>query len=271
MITEQGILFLFAFIIGAAIGSFINVVVYRLPKIMNEEWNEQASHHLGIEYTPPKRKFNLCTPRSGCPNCGSLIKSVNNIPIISFIKLKGKCHSCQAAISQRYPAIELSAGLLAIAGLSVYGINPLGIFVSGALLTLLCLALIDMDTMTLPDVIVYPLLWTGLLVSASDFAYISLHESVLGAAIGYMTLWLVFHIFKLLTKKEGMGHGDFKLLAAIGAWVGPIALTNVMVFASISGIFYLIAMKSFGKIQDVSKPIPFGPFLAFGGISALLF
>lgn len=260
-----------AFVAGSFLGSFINVVVHRLPKMMEEGWNEEASAHLGIDYERPARSYNLFTPRSSCTHCGTAIKCWHNIPLLGYLLLKGKCAHCQEAISTRYPAVELTAGLLSVAGVLVYGLTPLAVCISGALLTLLCLALIDRDTFLLPDAIVYPLLWAGLLVAYSGLGHVSLPDAVLGAVVGYLSLWSVYWVFKIVTGKEGMGYGDFKLLAAIGAWAGPLALINVILFASVSGIAYSIAMKVSGKQLDLDKPVPFGPFLAFGGIVALLF
>jgi len=253
-------------ILGLLVGSFLNVVIYRLPKMMERGWQQQCAELSGkpaAEIEP----FNLVVPRSACPHCNHLISAGENIPLISYLLLRGKCKSCRAPISPRYPVIEAISGLLC--GFAAYHFG-FGLAAVGAMLliwALLALAAIDFDTQFLPDDIVLPLVWTGLLLNLYG-TFTSLHDAVLGAIFGYLALWSVYWLFKLITGKEGMGYGDFKLLAALGAWLGWQLLPLIIILSSlvgaVVGITLIVAVKHGRNI-----PIPFGPYLAGGGLIAL--
>jgi leader peptidase (prepilin peptidase) / N-methyltransferase len=255
-----------SFLVGLAIGSFLNVVIYRLPKVMEREWREQCAELHG-ETPPPAPRFNLATPPSSCPACGHRIRAIENIPIVSYLVLRGKCAACGARISPRYPLVELAAGIAAGYAAWHFGFGWAAL---GAMLFLWCmiaLAFIDLDTQLLPDSITLPLLWAGLLLNARG-TYVDLHSAVTGAAAGYLVLWAVYWGFKLLTGKEGMGFGDFKLLAAIGAWLGWKALPVVVLLSSLVGALIgvlLIVLARRGR----EVPMPFGPYLAAAGAIAL--
>ncbi len=249
------------------VGSFLNVVIHRLPKMMEFEWQAQCAELNGkaVEEAP---HYNLVVPRSACPHCGHKIGALENIPVISYLMLRGKCKGCGANISMRYPIVELASGLLS--GLVAWHFG-FGMAALGALLfvwALLALAFIDFDTQLLPDDITMPLLWLGFLLNLSG-TFVSLLNAVLGAMAGYMVLWCVYWAFKLATGKEGMGYGDFKLLAAIGAWLGWQMLPLVIILSSlvgaVVGVFLIVAAR-----HGRNVPIPFGPYLAGGGLIALL-
>jgi len=271
-------LFIFlATLVGLVIGSFLNVVVYRLPIMLQREWRSQSRELLtaeGIELPAPSEEepFNLVTPRSCCPHCKTPIKAWQNVPLISFAILRGRCAACGAQISWRYPIVELLTGLLS--GLVAWHFG-FGMQAFGAILltwALISLTLIDIDTQLLPDVITLPLLWLGAgfaLVYPAPEGFTTLPESIVGAIAGYLSLWSVYHLFKLVTGKEGMGYGDFKLLGALGAWLGwkmlfPIILLSALVGA-VTGIAMIVV-----RGRDRQLPIPFGPFLAAAGFIALL-
>jgi leader peptidase (prepilin peptidase)/N-methyltransferase len=255
--------------LGLIVGSFLNVVIYRLPKMMEREWRTECELLLSgnSEATPAEHKpFNLAYPQSHCPHCDARIQPWQNIPIISYALLKGRCGNCRASISIRYPIIELIAGLLALlAAIQVgasWALLPVLIFV-WALLTL---TMIDIDHQLLPDQITLPLLWLGLALNAFGL-FVPLTDAVWGAIAGYLSLWSVFHIFRLITGKEGMGFGDFKLLAALGAWMGwqmlPIIILLSSLVGAVVGSLLLIAQR-----KGRSTPIPFGPYLAGAGLIA---
>ena len=252
---------------GVCVGSFLNVVIHRLPRMMEAEWRAECAALDGRE-PPAAEVFNLVAPRSRCPSCGAQITAMQNIPVVSWIALRGRCAACRAPISVRYPAVELAAGALAVllAWRLGYSAALLPALVYGW--ALLALTFIDLDTQLLPDDITLPLLWLGLLANAFG-AFVDLHSAVLGAAAGYLVLWLVYWAFRLLAKKEGMGYGDFKLLAAIGAWTGwqvlPVAIG---VAAGLGAVIGSISLWLSRKGADTR--IPFGPYLALGGIVALL-
>ena len=265
---------LFATLFGLLVGSFLNVVIYRLPIMMAKEWKKEC-----IDCFPdlvPKNKtakkeevFNLSVPRSRCPKCNTQIKFYDNIPIISWLLLKGKCRQCSNPISFRYPAIELLSGAMCFA---VSYLLPLSYFtVAAVLFTLVLIALtfIDIDTMLLPDQITLPLVWAGIYLALVGWSPVSLIDSVIGAMAGYLILWSIYWVFKLLTGKEGMGYGDFKLLAAIGAWLGWQQLPLVVLLSSVVGAIIGIAMLSAQK-KGFDKAIPFGPYLAIAGWICLL-
>ncbi|RPG33788.1 MAG: prepilin peptidase [Gammaproteobacteria bacterium TMED92] len=256
--------------VAASVGSFINVVAHRLPIMLRHQWSteHQQAHELGKTaiYRDP---FNLATPRSHCPKCGTQIRVLDNVPLLSWLWLGGRCRQCREPISLRYPMVELCALLLGFAVVGVYGYSAHSAFYCGLAWALLALLLIDYDTGLLPDPITQPLLWAGLITNLV-FPLIPLSDAVLGAIFGYTSLWLVFWSFKLLTGKEGMGYGDFKLLAALGAWLGWQALPQILMIAAVSGLLYALIRVALGK-QSFSNAIPFGPFLAFAGWFGLLF
>lgn len=254
--------------LGLFVGSFLNVVIFRLPKMMEREWHAQAAEVRGEE-VPAQARYNLATPRSTCPHCGHQIGALENIPVLSFVLLRGRCRHCGAGIGLRYPVVELLTGALCAAAALRFG--P-GLQLVGALLficVMIALAFIDLDTQLLPDSLTLPLLWLGLLFNLGE-TFASLDAAVLGAVIGYLSLWSVYWSFKLLTGKEGMGYGDFKLLAAIGAWLGWQVLPLTIVLSSAVGALAGIALILFAR-HGKNVPIPFGPYLAAAGLLALFF
>ncbi len=257
-----------ALALGLCIGSFLNVVIHRLPKMMEREWREQCAELAGTAATlPAEGRYNLLVPRSACPACGHRISALQNIPIISWLVLRGKCAACGARIAARYPVIELAAGLIGAYAAWRFGPSLAALGAAGFGWALLALAVIDFDTQLLPDDITLPLLWAGLLINfASVFA--PLGTAVIGAVAGYLSLWLVYWAFKLATGKEGMGHGDFKLLAAIGAWLGWQKLPLVILLSSVVGAAVGLLLIVFAR-HGREKPIPFGPYLAAAGLIAL--
>ena len=259
---------LVALIVGLCVGSFLNVVIHRLPLMMEHDWQQQCSELHG-QTAAENAPLTLSRPASRCPHCGHRIGALDNIPLLSWLLLKGKCRGCQAPISIRYPAVELLTGLLS-AGLAWhYGF---GMAALGALLFLwamIALTFIDADTQLLPDAITLPLLWLGLLFNLGA-TYVPLDQAVVGAVAGYLSLWSVYWLFKLATGKEGMGFGDFKLLAAIGAWAGWQALPVTILLSSVVGAVIGIALMIAAK-RGHSVPMPFGPYLAIAGTLALVY
>ncbi len=261
--------------LALSIGSFINVVAHRLPIILQRQWALESQHIQ--EPSPPypavtaahTDAFNLAQPRSHCPTCGEQLKVIDNLPVFSWVWLRGKCRYCGSAISVRYPLVELSALLLGVAVVAVYGYTVPGLFYCGFAWTLLALLLIDYDCGLLPDPITQPLLWFGLFLNTMH-PLVPIHDAVLGAIAGYLSLWLVFWLFKLATDRDGMGYGDFKLLAALGAWFGWQALPQLLMTAAVSGLIYALYLVLAGR-QSSANAIPFGPFLAVAGWGALLF
>lgn len=255
-------------LLGLFVGSFLNVVIHRLPKMMELEWQAQAAELRG-EALAERERFNLATPRSRCPHCGHQITAVENIPVVSFLLLRGRCRHCKAPIGIRYPVIEVLTGLLSAfaAWRFGYGIALLGAL--AFLWTMVALTFIDLDTQLLPDNLTLPLLWLGLLFNLPG-TYTELSSAVIGAVAGYLTLWSVFWLFKLVTGKEGMGYGDFKLLAAIGAWLGWQLLPLTILLSSAVGAVVGIGLIVFAR-HGRNVPIPFGPYLAAAGVLALFF
>ena len=258
------------FILGLLIGSFLNVVAYRLPVMMEKSWQKECKDYLKLpdNSDPNEPPFNLMHPRSKCQNCGHQITAWENIPVISYLILRGRCRSCQTSISAFYPSVEVVTGLLSVVVAHQFGVSLHTAFALIFTWALIPACLIDFRHMLLPDSIILPLLWLGLVININPL-FTSLEGAVLGAAIGYLILWSVFHLFKILTGKEGMGHGDFKLLAMIGAWAGLASLPLVIVLSSVAGTIVGISMIVFGN-HDKANPIPFGPYLAIGGWIALL-
>ncbi|MBZ0068102.1 MAG: A24 family peptidase [Thiobacillus sp.] len=259
-----GLVFLFSLLIG----SFLNVVIHRLPKMMEAEWHVQCAELRGeaVAETPA---YNLWLPRSACPQCGHQITALENIPLLSWLFLRGRCSACRTLISARYPLVELLVAMLSAAVAWKWDISMQTL---GALLLvwmLVVLAFIDLDTTLLPDSLTLPLVWLGLLFNMNGFL-VPLADAVIGAMAGYLILWSVYWLFKLATGKEGMGYGDFKLLAAIGAWLGWQMLPVTLLLSSVVGALVGIAMIVLVK-HDRRVPIPFGPYLAGGGLVALFF
>jgi len=255
-----------ATLLGLFVGSFLNVVIHRLPRMMERDWHAQAAEVRG-EPLPDQERFNLATPRSRCPHCGHLITALENIPVVSYLLLRGRCRHCGAQIGRRYPVVELLTA--ALSGYAAWHFG-FGVAAIGALLflwSMVALAFIDLDTQLLPDSLTLPLLWLGLAFNVAT-TYADLTSAVVGAMTGYLALWSVYWLFKLATGKEGMGYGDFKLLAAIGAWLGWQMLPLTILFSSLVGALvgiFLIMLARHGR----NVPIPFGPYLAAAGILAL--
>lgn len=255
---------------GLLVGSFLNVVIYRIPKILENSWNHQCKIQLNLEpEDTPQPVYNLVTPASNCTSCGVMIKPWQNIPIISYLCLGGKCSKCKAHISLRYPVVELLTGLLFAAVAWRFGFGSQAL--AGMVLTafLIAMTFIDADTQLLPDNLTLPLLWLGLALSLKG-TYIPVADAVIGAMIGYLSLWSIYWIFKLLTGKEGMGYGDFKLLAALGAWLGALNLPVVILLSSVVGLVFAIVMRFNAKLAK-GQAMPFGPYLACAGWLAFMF
>ena len=266
-----------AFVVGLCVGSFLNVVVHRLPRMLERDWRAQCAELAGA---PPAAEppYNLVVPRSACPACGHRIGAHENIPVVSWLALRGRCSACKAPISARYPAVELIGGALAALAIWKFGPTPSGIAACVLLWALLALTFIDFDTQLLPDDITLPLLWGGLFVqlllpalglTTPTFA-VPLPEAVIGAMAGYLSLWLVYWVFKLVRGKEGMGYGDFKLLGALGAWLGWELLVPIILLSSVVGALVGVALIAF-RGRDHSVPLAFGPYLAIAGAIALLY
>lgn len=253
-------------IIGLMLGSFLNVVIYRLPKMLEREWRQQCAE-LRAEEIVTEPVFNLATPRSTCPQCQHKISALENIPVVSYLFLQGRCSECQSSIPLRYPLVEMLTAILSgfVAWHFGFGVTVLAALIF--LWAMIALTFIDIDTQLLPDSITQPLLWSGLLYNLHG-GLTDIYSAVIGATTGYLMLWSVYWVFKLLTGKEGMGYGDFKLLAAIGAWLGWQLLPMVILFASVVGATVGI-MLILCKKHTQNSTIPFGPYLAGGGLLAL--
>ena len=254
--------------VGLLIGSFLNVVIYRLPKMLMRDWRMQAREVLDLPEQADAEPFNLILPNSSCPHCGHEIKPWENIPLVSWLLLRGKCSGCKKAISIRYPLVELACGLFSAVIDWQFGVSWDALAMLVLTWGLLSMSLIDADHQILPDVLVLPLLWLGLILNSFGF-FTSLSDALWGAVIGYMSLWSIFWLFKLITGKEGMGYGDFKLLALIGAWGGwqvlPLTILLSSVLGAVIGIIILRLQRN-----GYNKPIPFGPYLAAAGWLALI-
>jgi leader peptidase (prepilin peptidase)/N-methyltransferase len=255
-------------VLGLIVGSFLNVVIYRLPKMMEAQWQRDYAEFGGETQEEPE-KLSLAFPGSRCPHCDAEIKPTQNIPVLSYVALGGKCAACKAPISVRYPVVEVVTSLLwVLCGLQ-FGVSDA---LAGAMLLtaiLVVLTAIDFDHQLLPDSLTLPLVWIGLLLNI-DNTFVSLESAVLGAVFGYLCLWTVYWLFKTVTGKEGMGHGDFKLLAALGAWFGLAALPTIVLLSSVVGAVLGVALIFTGK-QDRETPMPFGPFLAGAGLIHLFY
>ena len=263
MTTETPAGLLLIWVVGLVVGSFLNVVILRLPIMMQAQWRKDCRELLTCEPEPASEPFNLATPGSHCPACQTPIKPWHNIPVLSWLILRGRCSYCQSKISSRYPLVELTSGFASVAVATQF---EWGSELALALIftwSLLCLTLIDWDHQLLPDDITLPLLWLGLMANFWEI-FTDLESAVLGAVLGYGILWSVYWIFKLLTKKEGMGYGDFKLLAALGAWLGWQALPMIILLSSLVGATLGIGLIALKRLQR-DQPIPFGPYLAAAG------
>ena len=260
-----------AAIVGLCVGSFLNVVIHRLPKMLDRGWRAQCAELSG-EAVPDAPAYNLVVPRSQCPACGHPIGALENIPVVSFLVLRGRCSACGAAISPRYPLVEILTGALTAAVVLRFGLTAAALAACVLLWPLIALTFIDFDTQLLPDNITLPLLWGGLIANVAGLspAGANLRDAVIGAVAGYLALWSVYWIFKLVRGKEGMGYGDFKLLAALGAWLGWQMLPLIVLLSSVIGAAVGIALVVF-KGRDHQIPLAFGPYLAIAGAIALFF
>ena len=278
------------FVLGLMVGSFLNVVIYRLPVMLDREWRAQAAELtsadsassttattvVAAQAPPPPERFNLVVPRSACPHCRAPITAWQNVPVASWLALRGRCASCKAPISRRYPAVELATGILCAWAAWHFGFGAATACAVLVTWALIALTGIDIDHQLLPDNITLPLLWAGLLASivvgpvAGASLPVSPRDAIIGAAAGYLSLWLVFHAFRLVTGKEGMGYGDFKLFAALGAWMGWKVLPLIIVLSAATGAVLGIAMILL-RGRDRAAPIPFGPYLAAAGWLAMLY
>jgi leader peptidase (prepilin peptidase) / N-methyltransferase len=254
--------------LGLIVGSFLNVLVWRLPKMLAREWRAQAHEVLGLPAEPAGSTYNLAYPNSCCPHCDHPIRPWENIPLLSYLFLRGRCAHCRGAISLRYPLTELASGIICAVVAWHFGFGWQAAAVMVLSWGLLAMSLIDADHQLLPDVLVLPLLWLGLIVNAFSLLT-TLPDALWGAVIGYMSLWTVFWLFKLITGKEGMGYGDFKLLALLGAWGGWQILPLTLLISSLMGVFVGLILIRLRKTQ-ASTPMPFGPYLAIAGWIALL-
>ena len=257
-----------AAIFGLLIGSFLNVVIHRLPVMMQRESDNYVAHESG-QPLPHTDRYNLVVPRSACPQCKHQIGALENVPVLSYLALRGKCASCKTPISARYPIVEAFTGALSALLIWHFGSGWAGLATLVFAYLLIAMTFIDADTQLLPDDLTLPLLWLGLLLNISGL-FVPLSEAVIGAAAGYLSLWLIYWAFKLLTGKEGMGYGDFKLLAALGAWLGWKMLPIIILFSSLVGaVVGLVLIIVARRGRDI--PIPFGPYLAAAGLLALLY
>jgi leader peptidase (prepilin peptidase)/N-methyltransferase len=261
--------------LGLLVGSFLNVVIYRLPKMMERDWYQQCVEFLGSENLKDSarktfipEKFNLVTPNSTCPACGHKIKPWENIPVVSYLFLRGKCSACKAGISPRYPVIEAITAILSIVAIYMFGANMTGLACLVFTWCLIALTMIDFDTQLLPDSITLPLLWLGLIANYFGL-FTTLDSAMWGAIGGYLSLFSVYWLFKLLTGKEGMGFGDFKLLGALGAWLGWQMLLQIILLSALAGAVIGVSMIVI-RGRDKNIPIPFGPYLAIAGWTALM-
>jgi len=264
------LVYIFAIVLGLIIGSFLNVVIHRLPKMLMSDWSQDCVNFLGeqdksftYKAAEPTKPYNLSLPASSCPNCNHKITTLENIPILSYIFLKGKCSECKIKISIRYPFIELLSGILSLVVVFQFGLTIQSLFALLLTWNLIALSGIDFDHQYLPDSLTLPFIWLGLLLNTFHL-YTDLNSAVIGAIAGYLSLWFIYHLFKIVTKKEGMGFGDFKLLALFGAWFGWQSLAAIIMLSSIAGAVIGIGLIIF-KNQTLSKKIPFGPYLAIAG------
>ena len=264
-------------LVSLLIGSFLNVLVYRLPKMMEREWQQEYQAYFQAETAKAptaaavnnSERFNLAVPRSACPKCDTPIAARDNIPVISWLLLKGRCRHCKTPISSRYPAVEALTAVMSALVAWQYGFGMLALVLIFFTWGLIALSFIDIDTMLLPDSLTLPLLWLALVFSLTDSALVNSSQAIIGAAAGYLSLWLVYWGFKLLPGKEGMGYGDFKLLAIFGALLGWQQLPLIILLSSVVGAVIGASMLAI-QGRDKATPIPFGPYIAAAGFIALL-
>lgn len=279
--AQPGLFIALAVLLGLMVGSFLNVVIHRVPRMLEREWREQCAWlaaggdgTVKLQHEQPAAPaqasvapYNLWTPRSACPHCRHVIAWYENIPVLSWLFLRGRCAACGGAISPRYPMVEILTGLLFGYAAWHWGPGAQATAACCLLGAMIALGFIDLDTRLLPDNITLPLVWAGLLVNLHG-VFVPIEEAVLGAVAGYLSLWLIYHLFRWLTGKEGMGYGDFKLLAALGAWLGWTMLLPIALMASLAGAVVGITLVLL-RGHDRAVPIPFGPWLALGGAVAL--
>lgn len=263
LIREPFLLVFIFFIVGLIVGSFLNVVIYRIPIMMARDFND-ALAEANKQFVVPRSKYTLCVPRSACTTCGHTLSAIENIPVISYLFLRGKCKTCLKPISIRYPLVELLTGILSAAVAYQFGVTATAFMGVILVWVLIAVAFIDYDTQFISDEMTLPLLWLGLLFNSTSVGFVSLSSSVYGAVIGYLLFWSVYWIFKLLTGREGMGYGDFKLLAAIGAWLGAVSILPVVIISSVLAVLVNVVLMTC-RVDD-SKPFPFGPYLSIAGI-----
>lgn len=256
-------------IFGLMVGSFLNVIIYRIPVILEREWQKQARDILELETAKREDVFNLIHPRSRCRSCNAPISAWQNIPVLSYLVLRGRCAKCSTRISPRYPAIELLTGVLTGLAAWHFGFSMAAFAAFLFLWLLVAMTFIDFDHQLLPDNLTLPLLWLGLLFSTSN-VFVTPEQSIIGAVAGYLSLWIIYHAFRLLTGKEGMGYGDFKLFAALGAWMGWLYLPLIILLSAGAGAVIGITMILLAG-RDRAQPMPFGPFLAIAGVIAFFF
>ena len=273
MELDTGLVVLLALILGLLVGSFLNVVIYRVPEGLNRNWKLQAKQMLDLPLEQGEgERFNILMPPSHCPSCKSAIKPWQNIPILSYVLLKGQCKHCHAAISMRYPLVELLTGLVFAVCAWKFGATWTALAAMVFSAYLIAMIFIDADTQLLPDQLTLPLMWGGIVfhlaayLLQADWGITNLVDSLLGAIVGYMSLWSIFQLFKLVTGKEGMGYGDFKLLAALGAWLGISVLPIIIIMSAVVGLIFALIMK-----VAKNQPMPFGPYLAISGWIVLVF
>jgi leader peptidase (prepilin peptidase)/N-methyltransferase len=259
----------FALAFGLVVGSFLNVVAHRLPIMLERAWREEVTDATGQPFEDDglPARYNLWLPRSACPHCGHVLHAWENVPVFSYLMLRGRCSKCKARVSLRYPLIEIASAACAAVSLIVFGPGITALAAFGLCATLIAMSAIDIDTHLLPDSLTLPLLWCGLIVNFGNL-FATLHDAVLGAIAGYLALWCVHWVFKLVRGVEGMGYGDFKLLAALGAWLGWAALPQIILIAAVAGAVIGLVATWRGRMR-FEEPLPFGPFLAAGGALTL--
>lgn len=261
---------LLATIFGLIVGSFLNVVIHRLPIMMEREWRKECNESFTeCNLELDDSTYNLSIPRSACPSCHTPIRAIDNIPVLSWLMLKGKCRQCHASISARYPLIEMLTATLCLLVALQYGVSDFSVALLFFTFVLIAATFIDLDTMLLPDQLTLPLVWAGISLSLFGISPVSLQDAVIGAMAGYLSLWSVYWGFKLITGKEGMGYGDFKLLAALGAWLGWQYLPMIILVSSLVGLVFGIIQLRMQK-KGIDKAFPFGPYLAIAGLIAML-